>query len=182
MIPRIEDVKGEPVIGRHYLVPCILYARTLWFPILGSLHEDKEILDFDSPHYHFDFRFVGKRQLNHWRCRYSMGHSDDVVLQSSMIRVQTAVDTVANPIKRLRLACRRQMPEFPMRVLRLGGFIYNTMQQKLERAFRDKRMTCATCPHRGFKLDQLPQKNGVVVCPGHGLAWNMQTGEMVSRL
>lgn len=174
MIPHIEDVKGEPVVGRFYRVRCVMNSG-IWFPVLGPWHDDKEIIGFEQEHFHFDMRFATKRNLQHWRTHRSHVLDDEEFCQRSMARVVVLFTDEAVMVRK----CLRAQHDFPMRTLDGNS---NYMQAKLEQGYAGKRMTCATCPHRGFRLDQLPQKNGVVVCPGHGLAWNMQTGEMVSRL
>jgi hypothetical protein len=184
VIPLVDELKSEPIVGKFYRVRCYINDSkpNLPFPIFGPEHDDKELLDFEKRHYHFDFRFAGKRMINYWRCQYHKPYSDDQVAQFMMIRVQLTEDR-AGHIEVRKLRCVRRMPDFPLEVAHwLKPVLQNKLLPVLEYAFRDKRTTCATCPHRGFKLDQLPQKNGVVVCPGHGLAWNMASGEMVSRL
>jgi nitrite reductase/ring-hydroxylating ferredoxin subunit len=52
---------------------------------------------------------------------------------------------------------------------------------RFESKYADASAKCGTCPHRGFPLGGVPAKRGVVVCPGHGLAWDQATGRNVPR-
>ena len=67
MIQNIEDVTGEPVVGKQYWVPCVeaeydYHGQTRWWPVLGPPHVDPE-LQFRQRHYHFDVRFIADRWL-----------------------------------------------------------------------------------------------------------------------
>ena len=79
----------------------------------------------------------------------------------------------------LRRKCQREMPDFPSHV---DGWL-NTGHRHLEAAYRGCRLKPdhPVCPHKGFPLEGLPEKDGVVICPGHGLAFDMNTGELVPR-
>jgi hypothetical protein len=77
-----------------------------------------------------------------------------------------------------RFRCQRRMPSFPTHIS--GQPI--EFVAGLENAYADVKLKCSKCPHRGMPLTGLPEKDGVVVCNGHGLAWNVQSGEMVRRL
>jgi hypothetical protein len=55
--------------------------------------------------------------------------------------------------------------------------------RKLEEAFEHETLKCHTCPHKGMPLDGMPiDAEGRVVCPGHGLRWNLKTGKLSPRL
>jgi nitrite reductase/ring-hydroxylating ferredoxin subunit len=40
---------------------------------------------------------------------------------------------------------------------------------------------CRRCPHKGTLLDGLPGDEGVVICPAHGLSFDLVTGCVTSR-
>jgi hypothetical protein len=71
-----------------------------------------------------------------------------------------------------RRKCHREFPEYP-RVL--AGWM-----NALEKSCADLTMRNMTCPHRGMPLESCPRDGDVVTCPGHGLRWNVKTGEMVT--
>ncbi len=53
----------------------------------------------------------------------------------------------------------------------------------LEPEFAQCRLTKGKCPHKNIPLVGLePDSDGNVICPGHGLKWNLATGQLVSRL
>lgn len=72
----------------------------------------------------------------------------------------------------------RPMPVFP--AFLDGNKIH--IASVLEEQFKDVKLKCKTCPHRGMSLEQLPVAvDGTVVCNGHGLKWHLETGSMVPR-
>jgi nitrite reductase/ring-hydroxylating ferredoxin subunit len=77
-----------------------------------------------------------------------------------------------------RKICRRVMPDFPMQITSAGRPVW---QKKLERAYKATNAKCGRCPHRGLPLNGLPVKDDKVICPGHGLQFNVKTGEMIPR-
>ena len=76
------------------------------------------------------------------------------------------------PIKYRRKQCRRADNEsfrnyaHPI-VIQLEGLIENAQMSEF------------ICPHRGVNLASVPQKKGCVICPAHGLAWQIKTGKLV---
>lgn len=163
MMQRIEDVEGLPVVGKFYLVPCVRINASVW-PILGEFHNDKEIgIEYD--HWHYDHRFTSSYQFDRDPYPYAM-------IRIKMRKEHDLVETLARK-------CRRQMPDFPSRLRINGGKTHVAIT--LERNFKDVKMKCLTCPHRGFSLKGVPNKNGIIVCPGHGLAWEVESGRMIER-
>lgn len=73
------------------------------------------------------------------------------------------------------------MPDFPLQDENGHSLGWHKL---LERAYESVKLpSCLKCPHRGMSLKNLPQdEHGNVVCNGHGLKFNLKTGEMVSRL
>jgi hypothetical protein len=66
-IERVEDV-AEVVPGRRYEVRCVRATHIApwfgrWVPILGELHEDREIIKVATEHWHVDWRFVSAALL-----------------------------------------------------------------------------------------------------------------------
>lgn len=166
MIERVSDLAGEPVVGRFYLVPCVLevHTRTGWRPVIGPLHDDIEPLNFPFRHWHYDHRFVSAAQHQEMGLSYHplpralayVAHENRVILGPQLMRRK----------------CRRQQPEFPNVVL----------VKTLELHYKGAQLSdCLRCPHRGFSLKGQPVKNGVVTCPGHGLRFSFATKEIVER-
>lgn len=172
--PRIEDV-AEPVIGRIYNVPAIEWgggvqgkeAKPYWssptLPILGGLHNDREVIGFEDDHWHVDWRFVGAH-----------AHA----LAGSFISRHAKVIKgflTTGVIHRVHRRCKRPHEIFKFRP--------STWMPELEKHYKDAVLPkCLKCPHRGISLVGAPIENGARVCPGHGLAWNIETGKLQPRL
>jgi hypothetical protein len=169
----IRDVNGLPVIGRQYRVPCVwarFYSQPLLVPIIGPWHEDVA-LEFPHEHFHIDWRFVKDWQ---W---FRVGHS--IGSPAALGQVITAPE---GEVFECRRKCIRQMPEFPM--FRSDG-APTQQARRIHRACQGMRLKpgCMVCPHKGMPLNGLPvDGEGRVVCPGHGMRWDLATGEMVARI
>jgi hypothetical protein len=165
MIQRVVDLKTEPVIGQRYLVPCVSMSfcgapdeGMAWIPVIGSRHEDREIIGFKQFHWHYDFRFVSDRVF-----RASGGTPP--ITSIDMKGVLVGADT--GSVEKVRM-CRRKMPAYPLDA---------HFRVALETAFADAEVVvvegCRLCPHQGLPLDGLPVDSaGAVTCPGHGLCWS----------
>jgi len=134
--------------------------------VIGPWHEDAELIEFPHDHYHFDFRFVSNlsslmRPAEEWRFARVLTRAACAIMDGSEPRVEW-----------MRRKCIRDGPLFPD-APHWGS--------KLERAYANKKLECGRCPHRGLPLHGQPVNGGVVVCPGHGLAWDVQTGALVPR-
>lgn len=162
----------EPyVIGRFYSVPCV-YAKVwhMMTPIIGPLHEDKEHIGFDDLHWHIDWRFVSVDQLAKLTFRGKVPVQAKVISQKN----------TAGAIRQKWLKCKRAMPEFPLRPY--GKRVVSWMED-LETAHEGARLKCGkVCPHRGMPLAGCPVNDGIVVCPAHGLAWDLESGALVKRV
>lgn len=167
-IERITEAQ-QVVIGKHYLVPCV-QARTdwgtgyEWTAVIGPKHEDQAIIGFPHEHWHHDIRFTSSSMLYH----FSKNHLGSPLISVVMVGMQHD-----QRVQWMRKQCRREMPDFPV-----APFLHD-----LERAYAGARLKpdCRTCPHRGLPLGNLPVRNGVVVCNGHGLAFVVKTGALHRR-
>lgn len=170
--PRIEDVSA-PFVGAYYLVPTAYNNRwRVRVPIYGPLHEDRDFIGFQEEHWHIDWRFVTHGFYNDrlWTRKEGAASFLHGIVTSRNMVGDDALET-----RRLRM--KRETPPYPPadKVPWLG---------ELEAAFKGRVLPlCRTCPHRGISLRNLePDKDGVVLCTGHGLAWNVKTGALVRRL
>jgi len=170
----ITEVEN-PILRRTYLVPCILkktHSVYRWrfvndiTPILLPAHEDAKYLDVASVHYHYDFRFFSVDDYKEAKSYYpnlKNGHHG---------MVAHAKDFYKNIIYK-ELAYKRPMTEFP----NLERFT-----KALEPAFKNKCLIDGhICPHKGIDLRGMPIVDGKVICPGHGLQFDTETGQMVAR-
>ena len=169
--------------GQGYQVPCVRaqvewFGPEQWVPIIGPLHEDKEYFDFNVLHYHIDFRFVEPQIFDKWASELIYHWQDKGYLLELLIEKHQILE---GPILR-ECTCHRSMPVFPTRLASTGDWLKSV--RALEEAFSETIINPKKpiCPHRGFPLTGLPtDENGVVVCPGHGLAWDTNTGRCVRR-
>ena len=176
---RVSEIEGEPVVGRYYLVPSIR-IRGVWIPIFGPKHEDRDYIGFTQHHYHFDLRFLSdayiKFRVGHY---YEKEQKPTCAPEQFMMQVVTVEIYGESAVVERRKLCRRRMPIFPTTT----GVTTKNWFPKLEAAYAETKLNCARCPHRGFPLSKdNADEDGNVVCPGHGLCFNLNTGRLVSRL
>jgi hypothetical protein len=172
MIVRIEDLTGEAEVGKYYDVPCAYSQvwgsakRPMLVPLYGPRHEDREFINFPEEHYHIDWRFADQGFYNSRSRPYR-------TLWGTVMSARNIKDGQLLPY-----IDPHQVPWLP----------------KLEAAYAGHRLKdCRTCPHRGLSLRSVVPEDGtiskgslvidqIIVCPGHGLAWNARTGELVPRV
>lgn len=169
-LQRIDEIEGEPIIGREYLVPCV-ERRCVWgdewMPVIGAVHDDAEYIGVTKKHWHFDWRFCDQPSVE----------------SSDLARILYSDRAVSDRVKWIQLKCLRSMPEFPLQYTDYSGTTHqSTFAAKLEAGYANVKMKCMICPHRGLPLSGLPVKDGTVVCPGHGLKWRLADGAMVPRV
>lgn len=164
---KIDELDKPPVVGRFYLVPCFRLAVLFdeeWIPVHGSAHDDPEI-GVLVLHRHVDARFVSKR----------LQKKLDLVQGGSSVLAVPVCDSgsvkVKSPVYR-KMKCRRTMPaieEFGP----IPGEMTGTIRTIHRCGVNPER---PVCPHRGYDLRTIPEVNGVVTCPLHGLAFDAETG------
>jgi hypothetical protein len=172
-MPALSEDVNTPEIGQRYLVNCVwadpfpLGMQPRWWPVLGSPHTDPEIsVRAANPHWHCDWRFVSELVWHRVMTRVSNGETP---LSYAIWTTRTAGNTTRRILK-----LKRPMPAFPK--------IAAQHLPVLEHACANSRLNLDTmrCPHRGICLRGIPpDSNGVITCPGHGLKWNANTGELV---
>lgn len=175
-------------IGKFYRVPCVKSVkghphdrlwRGEWVPIIGPLHKDDGPIQFPFEHWHVDWRFVTERMykrvsnrthygdmgiFHHVACLYERSGNDSEDKTRSFF--------VGDVVER-RIKCRRPFRPYP-HALALRWL------KPLQDDCAAMKMTNMTCPHRGLPLDGCERDGDVVQCPGHGLRWNVKTGELVT--
>lgn len=189
-LSHIDDISGPPIVGKFYMVPAILMERfngqgELWWPITGPMHTDADHFNFPWPHYHVDARFLTTRHVR--GSAYDMG---------SRFTQCPYEAHLAAPVH-AKYAQTNRNPPFPeppkpelrrMRCARTGtGYPYGTSDAvqglRKDHAGDTARRNAEghlICPHRGARLDQLvPDAEGVITCPLHGLRFNADTGKCI---
>lgn len=185
----VADLATLPVVGRRHLVPCVQVDGSRiarwsdspeWVPVLGPEHDDAEIIGLHARHWHYDVRFLSNRQFD--RAKGSASQTIPRGRDADALIAVIASDAVLDGPRVLPVRCRRQMPEFPVR---MADGRPSHFAAALEAAYAGHRLKpdCRVCPHRGIPLAGLPvSDDGVVVCSGHGLAWDLRTRGMVRRV
>lgn len=175
----------------------------MYLPVIGPPHADAEV-GVPGTHYHYDTRFLTNQMI---RRRFQIDPKDERRYPNWFaVEVVGKLETFPahrehKDITLRTLVCIRQILEFPgiipgnsmlkfnparyEKALAAGDGTYpNKVTSKLEEVCAGKRINAKNpiCPHRGISLASFPvDDDGCVTCPGHGLKWNLTTGEMVSR-
>lgn len=170
---RVDEMTEPPELGRHYLVPSILYPWYGWeryWPIIGPRHADAEIFNFPREHYHVDGRFLTKRERDFagdYAGRYG-GHWWVTVAGTPLSYASEpgGNDKPHPPIEWRRRQCLTPIVPHP------GGIAKGFLE--LRRAFEGRSVPRVdgrlTCPHRGADLSTMqPDDQGIITCPLHGL-------------
>ncbi len=169
MIEKVSELKTEPIVGKYYLVECVRWKGKEWRPLIGPSHTDPEI-GIHARHRHYDLRFMSLRLPTQ---RPLFG------LQPEQRALGNIYYEQLEPVVLRKMMCKRRMPDFPyadgtghrIRIVHL-----------VELKFVGRKVLCGKCPHKGMPLESLPQdKDGNVICNGHGLKINLKKEVVVER-
>ena len=168
----------KAVVGRMYWVPCLKlddeYQGESWIPVIGQKHSDAELgVTFD--HYHIDWRFVPQRFFAMSLARSAIAGKPHQTVISNTTSGRWPHKIDRRPVLKLR-KCRREMPDFPASPKKAFSDLESSMIESGARLVRGH-----VCPHRGFDLRAFDKGDGTAVCPGHGIHWNLKTGEIIPR-
>jgi hypothetical protein len=187
----IEKLNNPPHIGQSYDVPCVFGTIAItgphklphqWWPILRPSHQDSiysprtrtiwketdvgwdgvdETYYEDDPstphHLHIDPRFCPDEYFTEYEQRTRNWHN---------------VITIESDIEWRTMICVREMP-----IQRLfTGFGKQFLDD-----YKNKKMKCSRCPHKGTLLNSMPNEKGVVTCPAHGLRFDCNTKKCISE-
>lgn len=184
---RIEDLRKPPVIGKFYLVPTVFYnymgIDAAW-PVIGPKHNDDKFLNFPYLHYHVDARFITETL---WRRLDRSGYdATDVVTRRPLCSLacprvyKNGIAQRASHPPRLWAVkrCARHWEPYPQgdqpSVMRLH---HHFAGQQAD--YKDGQWLC---PHRQVGLGSLvPDDDGFVTCPLHGLRINCATGRVAEQ-
>lgn len=168
-IPLLADLREPPVAGRYYMVPVIDYVycghEGQW-PTLGPLHHDRGDVGFDHLHFHVDFRFLTKRQIDQiegWRFGYG---PETTVADAPLCRTDIKIPRRAYLVKR-RCRVSGWSYSLPRRPHWMDKFNQRYGEIAEPRRLNDGQLLC---PHRKVDLSSFePDAEGIVTCPLHGL-------------
>ena len=174
-------------VGKFYRVPCVKASgnkyqhifRSQWVPIMGPEHQDAEIIGFPYRHWHVDWRFAGQRMFTAAKKEHPGRNHESDVYNYVLMRFASfdRSEDLRNPFVETgevvvrRMQCKRAFPAYPHERAR--------WLPRLEEHCAGLKMRGMVCPHRGVPLEGCPTDGDVVQCPGHGLRWNVKTGELV---
>lgn len=171
---------SPPVVGQTYAVPC--YRKRMgvalevptghhYIPVYLPAHEDGELLSFPVWHYHVDLRFLSPKAVHR---RYVDSVQVETMMSPEEIR-QTLVNSFNLVPTDSGDADYANLWWKPMVCHSSEQRPVSSISQ-LDHHFRDHRLSCLKCPHKGANLaDIAPDKWGFVRCPMHGLKWNVRT-------
>ena len=184
--------------GRYYDVPHLRaiwnFQGPKWWPVLGTTHDDTQILKFERPHRHVDFRFLRKTDRG---MLYSPGTPIHPAFIIPIIMVAPDLPWYRDPyspldqipLSKLPLAdlpvttyFRTMRRRFNQPWPRHPGQIFPWMSD-LEQAYNQARLSeTGFCPHQGTDLSgYTPDQAGIIECPLHGLRWDAATGALQPR-
>jgi hypothetical protein len=157
----------EVEVGRFYRVPCARHNRGSWLPLIGPIHEDREIIGFKPVHVHVDSRFV------HDSYGYTWWPSTDMIKLGKPLSLTFNWSEAVLPglqFQAMRRMCRRKALCWqPVKFTR-----------ELEAVYQGCRIgPDGICPHRKIPLALGARlQDGSTVCAGHGLRWSAE-GELL---
>src|SRR5215212_8333797 len=140
--------------GKIYNRPSVWYIPNReWIPVLLPAHSDVTFcFDQELEHYHPDHRFY---PLNEEEIDFNHVYPSKAAV-------------ISNPFPYLR----------SMKEIGHHGFLLPSLAMLTTFADYNLKNNCWKCPHRGTDLSNERQTKGIVKCTAHGLAWNMETGEI----
>lgn len=180
-VPLLSDLREPPVVGHRYLVPVVrnwtYHGRMGTWPVLGSLHDDRDFFEFQERHYHVDQRFLTEAQCRHLQVEMGRG---DLGVRLAMLGGHD-IEAFMNewPLSSNYVKHRKGRPELAVRQCIRSTFTFSLRHAAIEKMrahygepaepvrLGDGRILC---PHRKADLSTFePDANGVVTCPLHGL-------------
>jgi len=178
--PKATEWKRPLKIGKFYRVECVKTqpdsgGSKMWLPIYGPMHVDEANTGTDEnvgPHIHVDMRFLDSEELRHMY--FSPNDSGAIRLNISKENLPNAVLSLKRELRK----CRRQWGVWS------SSNLASSSRRDCERQYSNCK-GCETCPHQNFYLTtvetSIVQGQEVKICPGHNLAWSVDTGELVPR-
>lgn len=161
-------------VGKFYQVPCVLALKRAWcgagwVPVLGPLHSDEGVVNFPPPHWHIDWRFAPTHMLTEASV-FSRSPLGQPIQQSEWRGPHDVVDRAVG-VQMRKMKCKRTPLEYPIQKAK--------WIPELNEEFKGCKAKNGICPHRGLPLVGHTE-NGITTCPGHGLRWHVDTGELVT--
>lgn len=195
-VPAFPPLPEKLVLGAFYRRPCVRAHwptnRIRWLPILGPVHSDPEHIRAKFQHVHVDYRFLDM-EIREYLARHGWDFAEDPPVNriySTPISLVSphghdkavALDEIhrmeVNPKCWLSVRRRKYQGTYPCYPYEIIPWLHD-----LSEAYADRRLIDGhICPHRGADLTGfVPNDDGVITCPLHGLRWCTRTGRMVAQ-
>ncbi len=142
---------ADVVVGQTYDVPCVYWNQQFW-PVLLPAHNDSNdhcLMEIGG-HYHIDFRFTHKRP-------------------SDMNGINAILEHVGKPLIIQMMAHSDFTHSFDVKGESAFFFVNRWYRQSSHLKAKNR-----VCAHNGVAL-----VNKCGVCPAHGLAWNLNTEQLI---
>jgi nitrite reductase/ring-hydroxylating ferredoxin subunit len=177
------------VAGKYYMVPCANYTLDSiyprYVPLLGTVHEDRDVIGFKAWHVHVDTRFltvkqcdnpIDQEQENRIALSRPLSLTDPYVLNYDR---EVLLCLAHAPLEMRKMQARRaESLEWKINEIVRWRNGRNWLHV-LEDTYANANAACGVCPHRQIPLYAgRDMGNGVRQCPGHGLCWD-RDGRMV---
>ena len=194
-LPVFAPLPDAPVVGTFYRRPCVRahwptkWIR--WLPILGPVHSDPEHIRAEFQHVHVDYRFLNT-EIREYLARLVRKLPDDFLhkrIYSTPISFVTphgyekpvALDEIhrleIDPKSWMSIRPRKYQGPYPPYPYENVAWLHDLSEAYAERTLINGHI----CPHRGADLTGIvPDDDGVVTCPLHGLRWCARTGQIVA--
>lgn len=173
--PSLEDCTfggyyDVPCIGSEFLNP-IMKEWGEWVPLIGSPHDDLDVMGDPRWHIHIDTRFIK------FPPHYSLKDKENSI--QYIIVLTHPINDVIYPKLMNNLRNRSLLRVRKMKCIRSNPLKYPDAPwgNKLRDVYAEHKVLEGRCPHRGFsvKCGRLV-RDGVYQCPGHGLMWDIKGG------
>lgn len=182
----VSELTTPPEVGKFYLVPAILMSRfalapEVWWPVHGSRHQDAEFFQFPHEHYHVDPRFLSRQhlhQIGDFMDRRGHGALERSYAQpvSPQFAAFPELKKPLPPPTLRRMRCKRLMPDYPY----AGQDAIHRINAAFAGRVCKRGRLGLVCPHQQYPLgQQVPDADGIVTCPLHGLRIRAEDGVCV---
>lgn len=172
-IERADRQTAPLIAGRFYLVATV---RAKWinrmgdWPVIGTLHEDRDILHFPEQHFHVDARFLPPSYKDLWHVFIYPLHA------------RRGQPPLPAPVMKRRKCITPHVPWFVDWRRNTGPFY--ELRTHFAGRHCDKGKAGWICPHRHAALGSIQPEGhpeaGVITCPLHGLRIDAATGKVLA--
>ena len=177
----------ELVLGKFYSRLCVRAASVgknrnpRWWPVIGPMHKDEDVVNARVLHYHVDYRFLEMSIRRQFLDAYINPVYGQVIQHVAplgldeqpplMLETIGEMDIpVQSYLRARRLKLKAHYPEYP--------FAIPPWLKELHEIYQGQSWGVNyICPHQQSPLTGLqPDCDGNITCPLHGLRFNAETG------